>query len=307
MRDRTVVGGVVTTCGVFLLMGTLFALASTGAVTNTTFTPIAFSCPPYVAEDGPLTPTTLTCAGLQMLIPLYSYPTWYSPTTYIWDDVLTATSQISITAIINPNNGPGGCPPNIDYQRGITDLRDGGVTILGYVDTGYGARPSISVTNDISLYNQCFDIDGIFFDRVTNTVPFSPTEKLCKYVKSLSPTFQVFLNPGTPINVCYIITACDTVVIFEDYSSKLPDQCPVGCADCGAEQCAMLVHTVPDTDTMKSHINWAVACNIGYVYATDDTMDNPYDRLPVFWQAEVDYIAWLNMCYLWLPLILRNY
>ena len=69
----------------------------------------------------------------------------------------------------------------------------------------------------------------------------------------------------------------------------------------------MLVHTVPDTDTMKSHINWGVACNIGYVYATDDTMDNPYDRLPVFWQAEVDYIAWLNMCYLWLPLILRNY
>lgn len=298
--------GVTTTCALFLLAGTLVALASTRAVTNPTFTPSAFRGPPYVAEDWPPKPTTPACAGLQMLIPLYSYPTWYSPTIYTWDDVVTATSQVSITAIVNSSNGPGGCP-NIDYQRGISDLRNGGVTILGYVDTDYGARPSISVTNDVDLYDQCFDIDGIFLDQVTNTVPFSPTEELCKYVKSRPNLNKVFLNPGTPISVCDIITACDTAVIFEDYSSKLPGQCPDGCADCGAERCAMLVHTVSDTDTMKSHINWAVACNIGYVYVTSDTLPNPYDRLPVFWQAEVNYIAWLNMCHLWLPLILHNY
>ena len=69
------------------------------------------------------------CSSSEMLIPLYSYPNWYDPESYIWDDVAAAASQISITAIINPGNGPGSCPPNIDYQRGISDLRDAGVTI----------------------------------------------------------------------------------------------------------------------------------------------------------------------------------
>jgi hypothetical protein len=74
-------------------------------------------------------------AGTQILIPLYNYPRWNDPPNYIWDDVAAANSKVPVTAIINPSNGPGGGPPNENYQHGLSDLRAAGVTILGYVYT----------------------------------------------------------------------------------------------------------------------------------------------------------------------------
>jgi hypothetical protein len=57
-----------------------------------------------------------------------------------------------------------------------------------------------------------------------------------------------------------------------------------------SDKFAMIVHSVPDVDTMKSYIDLAVARGIGYVYVTDDTLPNPYDSLPSYWQVEVDYV-----------------
>ena len=55
----------------------------------------------------------------------------------------------------------------------------------------------------------------------------------------------------------------------------------------------MLVHTVPDVDTMRSHIDKAKAHNIDYMYVTDDVdeLDNPWDSLPTFWRDEIDYLT----------------
>ena len=63
---------------------------------------------------------------------------------------------------------------------------------------------------------------------------------------------------------------------------------------------------------MWSQLNLAVARNIGYVYLTDDTLPNPYDQLPGFWRAEIEYIAALNsgatptLSCLYLPLVLKD-
>jgi hypothetical protein len=57
----------------------------------------------------------------------------------------------------------------------------------------------------------------------------------------------------------------------------------------------MLVHTAPaDVDSMRLHIDRAVARNIGYVYVTDDVLNNPWNTLPTYWTDEVDYIEFLN-------------
>ncbi|WP_199317469.1 hypothetical protein [Planktothricoides raciborskii] len=45
---------------------------------------------------------------LKIMIPLYSYPTWYNPENYIWPQVAAASIQVPIVAVINPNNGPSG-------------------------------------------------------------------------------------------------------------------------------------------------------------------------------------------------------
>ena len=274
-------------------------------------------CPATERDEAAENPTSTLaeCSNLQMLVPLYIYPYWWHPDLYVWDEVATATDQISITAIINPASGPGSCPPNTDYQRGITDLLGGGVTLFGYVDTDYSSIPAISVTDQVNLYHQCFNIDGIFFDRVYGGSCIAERcdyyEALYNYVKSLSAAYEVVCNPGTQTGECYLSRpACDVVVIYEGHSITWPvyQRCTY-VATYPPERFAMLVHSTPDTNTMKSHIDLAVARKVGYVYVTDDTdtQDNPYDALPSYWQAEIDYIEPFNVCIVWLPLVLRNY
>ena len=108
-------------------------------------------------------------ADIELLVPLYSYPAWYDPTNYIWSSVAAAAGQVPVTAVINPNNGPDGGPPNADYLAGLNDLRSADVTILGYVYTTYGARSLAAVQSDIDLYDQHFNIDGIFVDEVSTS------------------------------------------------------------------------------------------------------------------------------------------
>ena len=84
-------------------------------------------------------------ADVRILVPLYSYPAWYAPAAYVWDDVAAAAARVPVTAIINPDSGPGGGPPNSDYEHGLAEQRVAGVVLLGYVATGYGARPAADV------------------------------------------------------------------------------------------------------------------------------------------------------------------
>ena len=88
---------------------------------------ISLSCKSQAVVDSPI----------KILLPLYIYPNWYEPESYVWSDVARAAEQVPIVAIINPNNGPDGNPPNRDYERGLKDLRQSDMTILGYVYTKY--------------------------------------------------------------------------------------------------------------------------------------------------------------------------
>jgi len=250
-----------------------------------------------------------SCADLRVLIPLYSYPNWYDSDSYIWDDVASAASRVSITAIINPENGPFGCPPNSDYQYGLADLRAGGVEILGYVYTNYAARDLAAVKADVDLYDQCFNIDGIFFDEASSNDSALPYyTDLYTYVKSKPNLDKVFLNPGTHTDEGYISTpAGDTAVIFEsqstDWTSYNPD---AYVSSYPPHRTAMLAYDTPDADTACAQINLARQRGVGYVYLTDDDLTNPWDSLPTFWTAEIECIERLNTCCLWLPLVLTG-
>ena len=244
---------------------------------------------------------------LQILIPLYNYPNHYDANTYIWDDVAAAAnSQVPITAIINPNSGPDGGPPNAEYVVGLSDLRKKYVTIVGYVSTDYGERELSEIKADVDLYDQHFNIDGIFFDEVA-TDKLSDYQELYEYVKTRPNLDKVIINPGVNLDDEGYISAedpaSDTAIIFENYSTQWPDYWPLAyMANYSAERFAMLVHSVPnDTATMKSHIDRAKQHNIGYVYVTDDILptskldpNHPWDALPSFWSEEVAYIQQLN-------------
>lgn len=232
-------------------------------------------------------------ADLRVLLPLYSYPSWYAPETYWWDDVAAAAARVPVVAIVNPDSGPGGGPPNGDYVRGLADLRAGGVGLLGYVATGYGARPAAAVKADVDLYDAYFGLDGIFFDEADNTTNhLGYYEDLFAYVRSRTNLETVVLNPGIGTAEEYFSRpACDAAVIFE-VDAGWSNHVPAGyVSNYPARRFAVLPYAVPDASAMRQAVDLAVRRNAGFVYVTDDGGANPWDSLPSYWTDFVDYVA----------------
>ncbi len=235
--------------------------------------------------------------SLKILLPLYIYPNWYEPDNYVWSDVVSAAKQVSIVAIINPNNGPDGQPPNQDYARGLKDLKQANITILGYVYTKYGDRPLAEVKRDIDLYYAHFGVKGIFLDESASHVQqIAYYQQIYHYIKAKGNQNQVVINPGTHTDRAYLTRpAADTAVIFEDFFQAWIGYKPPAYVDqINSKHFASLIHSVPDAATMKSYIDLAVKRNFGYIYVTDDSPTDsdgdPWNSLPSYWQEEVDYI-----------------
>lgn len=233
---------------------------------------------------------------LKILIPLYNYPNWYQPASYRWDEVAAANSRVPIVAIINPNDGPDGGPPNSDYVHGLDDLRTASVTMIGYVSTVYGDRDINLVKADIDLYATHYNINGIFLDETASGADkLNYYTTLYQYIKSKPGLTQVVLNPGTQIIESYISQpAGDTAVIFENGSgwpAYVPD---AYVQNYPANRFSMLAYGVANAATMRDYVNLARARNVGYVYVTNDGGANPWDTLPSYWTALIDYVAQLN-------------
>jgi Spherulation-specific family 4 len=239
---------------------------------------------------------------LKILLPLYIYPNWYERDKYLWKQVALAAQKVPIVAIINPNNGPDNAPPNTDYQQGIKDLRQAGVKIVGYVPTNYTKRELPAVKADIDLYIKHFNVDGIFIDESANTQDkLSYYQQIYKHIKARASRYQVILNPGTDITESYIHEpVADVVVIFENYQKVWTKYNPPAYVkNYAAEHFAALVHTVAaDRQSIKNTIDRAAKHKFGYIYITNDSVDtannNPWDSLPSYWPAQVDYIQKLN-------------
>ena len=233
----------------------------------------------------------------KILLPLYIYPNWYEGDNYAWSKVVEAAAKVPIVAIINPNNGPDGKPPNKDYQKGLEDLRKSDATILGYVYTQYGDRPKAEVIQDIILYARHYNLDGIFLDETaSNARQVEYYQDIYNYIKQNTYLKQVIVNPGTSADERYLSKpATDTAVVFENYPQPWEEyQLPPYSNSYKPERFAGLIHSVPDSDSMKKYINLAMTRNMGYIYVTDDSPKSddgdPWNSLPSYWQEEVDYI-----------------
>jgi hypothetical protein len=238
---------------------------------------------------------------LQILLPLYIYPNWYDKSKYAWKQVITAAKKVPIVAIINPNSGPNNAPPNADYQQGIKDLRQAGVQIIGYVPSNYAKRDLQAIKADIDLYTKYFQVDGIFIDEAASSIDKSKYyRQIYQYIKSTSAKYNVVINPGVNLAASYVDQqVADTIVTFENYHKNWHNYQPIGLnKQYSPQNFAALVHTTADRKLMKSTLDRAVKNRFGYIYITDDSPNtlnkNPWDTLPQYWQAEVNYIQQLN-------------
>ena len=232
-------------------------------------------------------------ADLRILIPLYADPQWYNPPAYVWDDVAAAGTNVPIVAIINPENGPGAGFPNADYVHGMNDLNAGGVTMLGYVYSSYGARATSVIRADIDAYSSNALIRGIFVDEVASSTNFvGYYADVYAYIHSKSNMATVVLNPGTHLAEEYVSRpAGDVAVLFENdagWAGYVPDPYV---AHYPASRFAVLSYDVATADGMRTNVDLAVQRNAGWIYVTDRAGANPWDGIPSYWQQLVEWVA----------------
>ncbi len=225
--------------------------------------------------------------GVEVLIPSYFYPAGAGNG---WPQLNTAAAQVALTAILNPNSGPGATvDPN--YTNAVNSLRNSGGRVIGYVSTVYATRPAAQVKADILKYKNLYAIDGIFLDEMTNSNLGSDLNyyaDIYGYIKSLNADYRVVGNPGTNTQPAYITTpTTDTVVSFESdvgYASWTPS---TWTANFATRRFSNLPYNIATEVAMQSAVNAAASKRVGYVYVTDDNGANPWDRLPTYWNAEL--------------------
>ncbi|MEQ1742315.1 MAG: spherulation-specific family 4 protein [Candidatus Nitrotoga sp.] len=227
--------------------------------------------------------------AVNILLPAYFYPSSDSNQSF-WDEMTAAAGQVSITAIMNPDSGPG-LSVNSDYTTAVDAFRAAGGKVVGYAHTSYGARSQADVLSAVASYSSFYNIDGIFLDEMSNTSgDLAYYQSLYNSIKSTNPGYRIFGNPGTNTLESYL-TAADVLVTFENqtgYDAFTPD---TWTSNYTADHFAHLLYNVTDETAMLANVALAADRNVGYLYITDDTLPNPWDTLPHYWDAEVSAVS----------------
>jgi hypothetical protein len=224
-----------------------------------------------------------------VIIPLYTYPTDGS-----WAAVIQAKESypsVPMIAIINPNSGPGSSKDS-NYVSGITSLEKAGVTVIGYVATGYGTSSYSKISNmesQINDYKSWYpNIQGIFFDEMSNSASEqSYYQKLEIYTTSQGLDVTVG-NPGTTVDTG-LLGIFNFLCIYENPGMPKPSSIDQYFSSYGSGQFSFIaygVSSLPDKAVMQS-----VDSYVSYIYVTNLGGSNPYNGLPSYFTNEVAYLA----------------
>ena len=240
----------------------------------------------------------------RILIPLYNYPNWYVPDDYIWPRVTLLNS--AVTAILNPASGPGtGADPNSDYIQGMDDLVAGGISMVGYVATTYGAKSQAAVEAEIDLWVAGWEehgLSGIFFDEVTSDGTDNALYLgFIAYVKAqfaAGTATPVFINMGTPAVDEVLVAAADTTIMVEGTQAVTfePHTPPAYVSSYDKSKFCGLCHTAIESGpaNIRDMTQLNDSRGYGWVYITDDVLGNPWDTLPTFLEDMDDQIVGIN-------------
>ena len=234
-----------------------------------------------------------SAAPLGLLVPAYFYPPTY------WDGLNWAAARVPLAVIVNPGSGPGAAP-DANYVAAVNNLRAAAGQALGYVYSSYAARDTNAIQADLTNFFNWYPLDGIFIDEMqndANTNHYRYYAGLYGFIQTKGTNLWVMGNPGTTTQEPYLATV-DALMTFENHATNYPSYVPDGwVTNHLARDFCHVVYAVTNATTMTNEINLAAGRNAGWVFVTDenDHAGNPYDRLPVYWTNEVNYVHSLNL------------
>ena len=224
-------------------------------------------------------------------MPAYIYPVGEGLKD--WQRLFDAATKVEIVAIANPNSGPGD-ERNLDYAAIYTKASNQGITLVGYVSTDYCRRPQAEIKNDVDTWVHLYpQIRGFFFDQQPrdgrDAVRFA---ELRDYVKGKIRDPLVITNPGTLCDEEYLAQAVSNVTcVFVNFQGFEQFELPAPLKEYEPFRFAMIPYNVSDVETMRTIVKDAIIKRIGYVYISDAKPPNRWDKLPIYWEEEVDAVS----------------
>jgi hypothetical protein len=233
-------------------------------------------------------------ARMRLWVPAYFYPN--GPGLREWDRLIKSAKAVPIIAIVNPASGPG---DRVDrnFAAVLPRARKAGITLVGYIGTQYTRKPINQVKAEIDAFLRFYpDIRGFHFDEQSsdaNGVDYYA--ELYRYVRGLIPGALVVNNPGKCCDVSYAARqAADVICLFEQEHGFDNFRPPAWARRYPGSRFCIQSHNVPTEAQMKRAVRRAAELKVGCIFVTDDVGPNPYDRLPTYWDAEVEAVRRVN-------------
>ena len=217
-------------------------------------------------------------AVVNLLVVAYQYPTIGA----LWADLTAAQAKY---AIANISSGPGTAPAVSDYTAVIGPAQAAGVTVLGYVDTNFGAVAPATVAANVALWRSLYGVTDIFLDRVSASsggIPY--IQGVVSSIRTANPGKAIVFNHGVIPDPGYAPLA-DVLVVFEDVESNWAAFTPPAWfKQYAPSKFAVLTYSASGSSLMATVVGQAQAFGIGNIYVTDG--DASWSATPTYWAAE---------------------
>lgn len=234
---------------------------------------------------------------LSIAFPLYIYPTVQTWTPLF--NAIAANPSVNFSLVVNPNNGPGGPLPDLNYIECMSKLNAyDNVDLYGYVHTSWGARELSAIEADIANYeawatvkNADIHVSGLFVDEAPSDTKYldymNTIDKQAK--KVMTKGSRVWTNPGVPVDSRFY-NAADIINAYEntfDYWTKHGGNTSIPAAQ--RAQSTVMIHGFKGTDAQLKTAVDAVKKD-GYASAIITT-DSSYTSFGTMWPDFVQFVA----------------
>jgi hypothetical protein len=215
-----------------------------------------------------------------IVIPLYTYP------NSVWQQVISYHEEypsVPMLVVINPSGGPGSYDSTI--ASWVSTFQSDGITVLGYVSTGYTSFPLSQVESQINDYVGWYGIHGIFIDDMENVPGYEwYYSDVTSYASSDGVSF-ILGNPGTSVTSSYV-GIFTNIGTYEN--SGLPSVSLIASYTMGYPASGFSFIAYNAGLPSQSYFD-SMAQYVSYVYVTDQP--NAWTTLPSYMSAEMSEIA----------------
>jgi hypothetical protein len=165
----------------------------------------------------------------------------------------------------------------------VAALRRAGVgLVVGYIATHFGRRPVPEVVREMRRYRSWYGIDDYNLDEVPVTGRALPYYRRLRIAAGRG---HIVLNPGAVPDRGYLAVA-DVITTFEGSEPQYRKaRFPAWTDRYPPARFAHIVYATPARDWPRV-VALARSRNVGYLFVTDASPPNPYDRLPTYFAAE---------------------